>query len=206
MKKPDHETFREWLQLAADADLSPERRELLSGHLAECPECQAEERDLARLSRTLERGRLAVRPEFRQSVLAALPAAGWEARHPRTWRFPGSVAVLLGIVAAALFGHGRATAGPVTGSPVLGAFLALAGFFRATLVAGLGLMQASWKGLGLVCGEIFASWPALAAFAVLVICLNLLLLSLVRRRAASHALGNAISAASAARRGGPPRT
>jgi anti-sigma factor RsiW len=183
MKKPDHDTFREWLQLEADSDLSPERQERLLGHLAECPECQAEQRDLAHLGEALGRGRLAVRADFRQSVLAALPAAGWEARHPRTWRFPGSVAVLLGIVAAALFGLGGASAGRPAGSPILAALLAVTGFFRVTLVAGLGLMQASWKGLGLVCGEIFASWPALATFAALVICLNLLLVSLVRRRA-----------------------
>jgi anti-sigma factor RsiW len=202
MKKPDHDTFREWLQLAADSDLSPERREFLERHLAECPECQAERRDLAHLSRALERGRLAVRTDFRQRVIEALPPAGWEARHPRTWRFPGSVAVLLGIVAAAFFGRGSAASGPAGGSPIWGALLAIAGFFRATLVAGLGLMQASWKGLGLVCGEIFSSWPALAAFAVLVICLNLLLLSLVRRRAPSPA---AEGMASTAKRGGPSR-
>ncbi|HZF13065.1 MAG TPA: hypothetical protein VFE33_30105 [Thermoanaerobaculia bacterium] len=183
MKKPDHDTFREWLQLetAGDTDLSPERRESLASHVAECPECQAERRDLAHVSQVLARGRLAVRADFRQSVIEALPAAGWESRHPRTWRFPGSVAVLFGLVAAAFFGRGTAA----SGSPIWGALLAIASFFRATLVAGLGLMQASWKGLGLVCGEIFSSWPALAAFAVLVICLNLLLLSLVRRRAAA---------------------
>jgi anti-sigma factor RsiW len=191
MKKPDHDTFREWLHLEADKDLSPERRERLESHLAECPECQAERRDLAHLSRALASGRLAVRADFRQNVLAALPAAGWEARHPRTWRFPAAVAVLLGTIAATFFGSGRSA-----GSPVLGALFAVAGFFRATLVAGLGLMQASWKGLGLVFGEIFSSWPALTAFAVVVICLNLLLLTLVRRRAPSPVGSEAGSARS----------
>jgi len=187
MKKPDHDTFREWLQLEAletdeaGNDLSPERRERLESHLAECPECQAEERDLAHLSAVLSRGRLPVRADFRQSVLSALPAAGWEGRHPQTWRFPGSIAVLLGVIAAALFGVGS---GHRVGSPVFGAVSALGGFFRATLLAGLGVVQASSKGWGMVFSELFDSWSTLAAFAVLVVCLNLLLLSLVRRRPA----------------------
>jgi anti-sigma factor RsiW len=181
MNRPDHDTFREWLHHEAEGDLSPERRDRLERHLADCPECQAERRDLAHLGAVLTRGRLPVRADFRQSVLAALPAAGWEARHPRTWSFPGSVALLFGIIAAALFGL---RSGPPSGSPVLGAVSALAGFFRATLVAGLGLVHASWKGWGMVFGELFTSWSTLAAFGVLVICLNLLLLSLVRRRPA----------------------
>ena len=181
MKKPDHDTFREWLQLEAEDDLSPERRGLLERHVDECPECQAEQRDLAHFRAVLTRGRLPVRADFRQSVLEALPATGWEARHPRTWSFPGAVALLLGILAAALFGL---RSGHPSGSPVLGALSALAGFFRATLVAGLGLVHASWKGWGMVFGELFTSWSTLAAFAVLVTCLNLLLVSLVRRRPA----------------------
>jgi hypothetical protein len=179
MKKPDHDTYREWLHREADGDLPSEWRDLLDGHLAQCPECQAERRDLTHLSRALERNQLPVRADFHQSVMAALPAAGWEGRHPRTWRFPGSVALLLGIVAAALFGSGSARS---VGSPVAGAIFAVAGFFRATLVAGLGLVHASWKGWGMVFGEIFDSWSTLGAFAILVVCLNLLLLSLVRRR------------------------
>jgi anti-sigma factor RsiW len=199
MKTPDHETFREWLYLhASDAravenPLSPERRERLESHLAECPECRAEERDLTHLSTVLTRGQLPVRADFRQSVLEALPAAGWEGRHPRTWRFPGSVALLLGVIAAALFGAGS---GRHSGSPVLGAVSALGGFFRATLLAGLGVVQASSKGWGLVFSELFDSWSTLAAFAVLVVCLNLLLLSLMRRRPDRGVLAS---------RGGAPR-
>ena len=196
MMKPDHETLREWLYLeAGDVEdaLSPERRERLLSHLGECPECQAEERELARLSTVLTRGRLPVRADFKQSVLEALPAAGWEGRHPRTWRLPGSVAVLLGIIAAALFGAGS---GRHSGSPVFGAVSALGGFFRATLLAGLGVVQASSKGWGMVFSELFDSWSTLAAFAVLVVCLNLLLLSLVRRRPERGVLAS---------RGGSPR-
>jgi anti-sigma factor RsiW len=188
MMKPDHDTFREWLYLHAgdvEDSLSPERRERLLDHLAECPECQAEERELLHLKTVLSRGRLPVRSDLKASVLEALPAAGWEGRHPQTWRFPGSVALLLGILAAALFGAGS---GRSTGSPVFGAVSALGSFFRATLFAGLGVIQASSKGWGMVFSELFDSWSTLAAFAVLVVCLNLLLLSLVRRRPARDIL------------------
>jgi len=181
MKKPDHDSYREWLDSEAFGELSLEGQARLERHLAECPECQEERRDLAHLGTVLSRGRLPVRADFRQSVMEALPAAGWEGRHPRTWSFPGAVALFLGVLAAVCFGAGS---GRPAGSPVLGAVSALAGFFRATLVAGLGLVHAGWKGWGMVFGELFASWSTLAAFAVLVISLNLLLLSLVRRRPA----------------------
>jgi len=192
MKKPDHDTFREWLENEADAELPPERQALLDGHVTECAECQAERRDLAHLAHVLERGRLAVRPDFRQQVLEALPAAGWEARHPRTWRFPGAVAMLLILLAAAFFGAGSPGTARLPGSPIAGALLAVAGFFRATLVAGLGLVHASWKGWGMVFGELFTSWSTLGAFAILVICMNLLLISLVRRRRPAHATSGVV--------------
>src|SRR5579885_335821 len=195
MKKPDHDMYREWLDAEAFGDLSPESLARLDRHVAECPECEEERRDFAHLATVLSRGQLPVRADFRQSVLEALPAAGWEARSPRTWSFPGAVALALGILAAVCFG---AASGKPAGSPVLGAVSALAGFFRATLVAGLGLVHAGWKGWGMVFGELFASWSALAAFAVLVISLNLLLLSLVRRRPARPA-------GEIAARGGGPR-
>jgi anti-sigma factor RsiW len=191
MMKPDHETLREWLQLEADGDLPPERRDFLASHLASCLECQDEQRDLARLAEAMTGGRLPVRADFRQRVMESLPAAGWEARHPQTWRFPAAVALLFGIVAATFFGWGAAAPAGAhsAGSPVAGALLALAGFFRATLVAGLGLIHASWKGWGMIFGELFASRLTLAALAVLVICLNLLLISLVRRNRLSRLAG-----------------
>jgi hypothetical protein len=53
---------------------------------------------------------------------------------------------------------------------------------QATLQAGAGLLAASWKGAGLVFAETLSSPMSLGVFAFLVICLNLLLISLVRRR------------------------
>jgi hypothetical protein len=53
---------------------------------------------------------------------------------------------------------------------------------RAAVQAGAGLLGASWKGIGLIIEEILASPASLGAFGFLVLCLNLLLFSLIRRR------------------------
>ncbi|HXO21118.1 MAG TPA: anti-sigma factor [Thermoanaerobaculia bacterium] len=184
MNQPDHSIFREWLNLEVDGQLPDERRARLEDHLSSCQECQDERRDLLRVHRILERGRLPVRADFRQSVLAALPPTGWEARHPRAWRFPAAVLVLLGGAAVGLLSvaHSAAGGGGRGGSAILGALLAIGGLFRATLLAGFGLLNASWKGFGLVAGDLFASPLTIGAFGLLVVCLNLLLFSLLRRK------------------------
>lgn len=180
MDTPDHTTYREWLELESDGELPPDRRADLDAHLAACPECSTERRDLERLQGLLQRERLAVRPDFRHAVLQSLPAAPWEARAPRSWSFPVAAFLLLGGIAALLFGSSSGEMGG--GSSVLGALLALTGLVQASTLAGAGLLGASWKGVGLVLQEVLASPMSLGAFALLVVCLNLLLVSLVRRR------------------------
>lgn len=180
MNKPDCATFREWLDLEADGELAPERRGRLDQHLAACPACDAERRDLERLGMALHQARLAVRPDFQQSVMAALPAAGWEGRAPRAWRLPAAVFALLAIAATLVLGV--LAPGATAGSSLVGAVGAIAGLFRATTLAGAGLLAASWKAGGLFVSAVIASPLALGAFAVLVLCLNLLLFTLLRRR------------------------
>jgi hypothetical protein len=69
----------------------------------------------------------------------------------------------------------------------LAALDALGGMLRAAALAGAGLLGASWKGIGLIVEDIISSPVSLGAFGFLVVCLNLLLLSLVRRRRPSTA-------------------
>ena len=57
--------------------------------------------------------------------------------------------------------------------------------FQATVLAGSGLLAASWKGFGLVFEEMLASPMSLGMFGVFVLCLNLLLVSMIRRRRAT---------------------
>lgn len=177
MNRPDHSTYREWLNLDADGLLAGEERTLLNEHLASCAECRREREELAALEGLLRSSALAVRPDFKDTVLASLQPAGWEARSPRTWRFPAAVFVLLGGLAAALM-----VAGSAAEPSGLTALLAVGSMFQAALLAGAGLLAASWKGMGLLFEEVISSPASLGAFGFLVLCLNLLLVSLIRRR------------------------
>jgi anti-sigma factor RsiW len=177
MNEPDHNTYREWLNLDADGLLPREQRGRLGEHLASCAECRREREELAALDGLLRRSAIAPRPDFRAAVLASLPATGWEARAPRAWRFPAAVIVLLGCLAGALLAAGSASA-----PSGVSALLAVGGMLKAAALAGAGLLAASWKGIGLIVEEVIASPASLGAFGFLVLCLNLLLISLVRRR------------------------
>jgi anti-sigma factor RsiW len=176
MNRPDHSTYREWLNLDADGLLAGDKRSLLEEHLATCDDCRWEHEELAALESLLRRTDLAVRPDFRETVMASLPAVGWEGRSPRTWQFPAAVFVLLAGLAAFMF-----TGSPAQSSGVT-ALLAVGGMLQAAALAGAGLLAASWKGGGLVMGKLLASPMSLGAFGFLVLCVNLLLFSLIRRR------------------------
>jgi anti-sigma factor RsiW len=177
MSRPDHSTYREWLTLDADGMLDGRERALLDDHLASCADCRREREENAALDALLQRSAPPVRADFRESVMSALPTAGWEARSPRAWRFTAAVIVLLGALAAALMAAGSAPA-----SSGLGTIAAVAGMIQAAVVAGAGLLGASWKGLGMVVDKLIDSPLSLGAFGFLVLCLNLFLVSLIRRK------------------------
>ena len=50
MNRPDHSTYREWLNLDADGLLAGEERSLLEEHLAACGDCRRERQELAALA------------------------------------------------------------------------------------------------------------------------------------------------------------
>lgn len=186
MNRPDHTTYREWLNLDVDGMLPDEDRPRLEEHLASCPECRRERDELVALDGLLKSSSLAVRPDFRESVMASLPAAGWEGRAPRSWGFPAAMLILLGGIAAALF-----TAGPTTSSG-LGALSAVFGMFEAAVLAGAGLLAATWKGWGMIFDELLSSPVSLGVFGIFVLCLNLLLVSLIRRKRPAAATATAV--------------
>lgn len=175
-----HEVYEEWVEMEADGLLTPERRARLDAHAAECARCRDERRALARLGALLRETEVAVEPGFRERVVKRLPAAGWEGRHPRTWRLPFAVFALLGGLAAALVGSSSAQLGPEVS--LIAALAALGEMARAALLAGAGLLGASWKGVGLAMSELLDSPLDVAALGFLVLCLDLLLISLLRRR------------------------
>jgi predicted anti-sigma-YlaC factor YlaD len=179
MKRPDHSTYREWLNLDADGALPREHRGLLDEHLAGCAECRAERDELLALESLLHRTRVPVRPDFRTQVMSSLPSVGWESRSPRTWAFPAAAFALFAAVAAATMGGGGSSG---SHSSLVSALTAVAGMFRASAAAGAGLIAASWKGLGMAFAAALSSPMSLGAFGIFVLCLNLVLFSLLRRR------------------------
>jgi len=188
-ERPDHTLYRELLNLELDGCLNVEQRARLAAHLAACPECVAERDQLRALTGLLERSALAVRPDFRQRVMASLPAAGWESRHPRTWSFPVAALVVLLAAGAGLLGAGSARPGGAASA--YGVLAALGGLLRAALVAGVGVTAASWRWSEMFVEQLLASPMSLTMFGVFVVCLNLVLVSLIRRGTGRHGSGAA---------------
>lgn len=182
--KPDHADYREWLNLEADGRLPRNEQVRLEDHLATCSDCRSELAELRALEGFLLKSSLPVREGFRDDVIAALPVTGWEARGPRTWGFPAAMSILLCVIATAVIGSGQA-GGEHAG---LGALSAIFGMFQATVLAGSGLLGASWKGLSLVFQEMLTSPMSLGMFGVFVLCLNILLISMIRRKRAVPSL------------------
>ncbi|HEX6900481.1 MAG TPA: zf-HC2 domain-containing protein [Thermoanaerobaculia bacterium] len=177
MNRPDHSTYIEWLNLDADGLLEGEERSRLEEHLAACADCRREREELQALNGLLRRSAIDARPGFRQAVMASLPTAGWEVHSSQGWRFPAAVLVLLGALAAGLL-----IAGSAPSSAGFSTLVAVGSLFRAAVLAGAGLLAASWKGVGLVVERVISSPASLGAFGFLVLCLNLLLISLLRRK------------------------
>jgi anti-sigma factor RsiW len=184
MNSPDHTLYSDLLNQELDGSLTYEQQARLDEHLAGCAECNAERVELAALSGLLRRSQPPLQEDFRARVMAALPAAGWESRHPRTWRFPAAVLLLLVGAGIALLCAGSARVGQL--GSFYGVLSSLAGLLRATLVAGIGFTAASWRWCGLFVEQLVASPASMVVFGVFVVCLNLLLVSLVRRRHAAH--------------------
>jgi hypothetical protein len=178
----DHATVRDLLNLELDGCISAQQQARLDEHLAGCPQCRAERDELAGLDGLLRRSALSVQPEFRQRVMASLPAAGWESRHPRTWAFPAAVLAALLAAGVGLLGAGSARSGSA-----YGVLTALGGLVRAALVAGIGVTAASWRWFQLFVEQLLASSASVAMFGVFVVCLNLVLFSLIRRRRGARA-------------------
>ncbi len=174
--RPDHTAFRELLNLELDGCLTAEQQVRLDRHLAGCPECRAEREQLLALADLLQRSALEVQPGFSRRVMDAMPPAGWESRHPRTWSFPVAMCVALLGAGAALLGAGSAHLGSA-----YGVLSALGGLAQAALVAGVGVTAASWRWFEMFVEQLLASPASLVVFGVFVVCLNLVLFSLIRR-------------------------
>ena len=176
----EHDRYREWLTLEGESglELRADERRLLDEHVAGCARCRAERDELARMDALLSESRVAVRPGFRDDVMRALPAAGWEGRSPRAWRLPVAVMLLLGMAASLLFGiH---SAGASAGMPLAGAVAAVAEAATTGLLAGTGMLWASWRGVGFALDSLLTP-SATVALVVLVLCLDVLVFTVIVR-------------------------
>lgn len=180
-RQTDHSIYQEWLHSELDGGLTTGERSQLRDHLAYCDQCRAEKAELIRLERLLAESRLPVRADFRDEVMASLPESGWEARYPKSW-----IAALVAVVAlvggaAALISS--APQGLEQAMPLAGAFGAILEMFRSSVLAGAGLLTASWKGLGLAFQEILGGsiWNLLAV-SVLVFAVDFLLIRMLLRQ------------------------
>lgn len=172
-----HQDYRDLLQMQADGELSRLEAQRLERHLASCEPCRREKRELERLDELLGAARVPVREGFRDEVVAALPSAAWESRHPASWAAGVALVLALGGGAFAL------TSGAgVSASPLAEIFVAVFDLFRSSLLAGAGLLDASWRGLGLALGRLFdGSLLNLAAFGIFVLGVDVLFLRLLLR-------------------------
>jgi hypothetical protein len=165
-----------------DDQLTALERQRLAAWAAADAERQSERTQLARLGRLLAESRVEPPPGFTAEVMAKLPAAGWEARHPRSWAWPLALLALVGSLAAAFAGLAAGRLEPA--SPALSAIAAVGGLLAASLTAGAGLLTASWQGLGVALSGLLEGRPLnWIAFALLVLGVDLLFLRLLRRRA-----------------------
>ena len=181
MKRLDHDSYREWLHLECDGELPSADRSLLRQHLDSCAECRAESQELVALDKLLSESRIPVHRSFHDDVMSALPTAGWESSHPRSWVAALVVAALLGIAGAALLGTSAARLEPA--APFVAAIVGVVDLFQSTALAGAGLLTASWKGLGLAFQELLAGsiWN-LIALGLLVFGVDFLFIRLLLRR------------------------
>ncbi len=178
---------REALYLEMDGQLTAGERERLARWLEAGPEARREREEAARLGGLLASDRDLPPRDFTARVMATLPAAGWESRHPRSWTV--ALGLLAACLAAALVLAGRVGGGAPAASAVGGAAAAIGALLAASLATGSDLLGASWQGLGVALAALLGTsklnW---VAFGVLVVGVDLLLLRLLRHRPAAQRL------------------
>lgn len=177
MSKTEHARFQETLDLYADGALSAAEANSLDAHLATCDQCRREMAELESLHGLLRESRVPVRDGFSATVMAQVARSGPAVIRPVA--LAAGLTVLFVVLAAVLLA--------VAGGEVLGFGVAsaLADFVASTVLVGAGLLQASWRGIGMVIEEwLLSSLPNLIVSVLLIVALNVLAFRLVRSRRA----------------------
>lgn len=176
--------WMQWLDLDADGELSAEERSRLDAAMAEEPARESDRTAFRKLHELLTPGSATVpsvepSPDFVARVMDNLPVADWEAREEESsfaaWQMP--------IAAMLLFAVGAAFLLSGVDSAILGTGAAVADFLATTALAGAGLLEASWRGMGWGLQQMFADSPAtVAAVAGVVLGVDALFVSMLLRR------------------------
>ncbi len=179
--KTDSATWKSWVDLDLEGELRAEDKARLDELAAAEPRVQAERRALESLHQMIEDDRIEVQPGFTARVMAALPRAWWERQRSSAglpvWALPLAMMLVLALGGALLLGGAEET------GRFAGVGLALLDFLQVTFLAGAGMLFATWRGVGFGLEQLIAdSGMNLLAMVAAVVFLNLLLLSLLRRR------------------------
>ena len=177
-------SWMQWLDLDAVGELSAEERRQLDAAMAEDPSRESDRTAFRKLHELLAPGAAAApsiepSPDFVARVMGNLPRADWEVREEESslsaWQIP--------IAAMLLFAVGAAFLLSGVDSAILGTGAAIADFMATTALAGAGLLEASWRGMGWGLQQMFAESPAtVAAVAGVVLGVDALFVSMLLRR------------------------
>ncbi len=188
--KTDSATWKTWVDLDLEGELREEDKARLDALAETEPRVQAERFALESLHRMIGDDRIPVRPGFAARTMAALPHAWWERRRSSAalpvWALPLAMMLVMALGGALLLGGAEET------GRFAGIGLAVLDFVQVTFLAGAGMLFATWRGVGFGLEQLIAdSGMNLLAMVAGVVFLNLLFLSLLRRR--SHVTESAES-------------
>lgn len=192
MDTVDYADAAMWMDLEAEGQLGSEESARLAKEIAAAEDRSADEaRALAadraawaNLHRALSTDRIEVRPDFEQRVMASVDLDAWRPQATPAWRLPLAMMLIFALGAA------WSLSGVSADHPVMGTGAAIADFLQSTALAGAGVTVASWRGVGMGLEELFAASELnVVALGIMVLCLNLLFFSLLRRRPRAVAAG-----------------
>lgn len=181
----------QWLDQEADGELTAVERGRLDRALADDTSLESDRVAMGRLHQLLTSPEAApsieVSPDFVACVMARLPEAPWQERLAAqqatdesnqgigAWQLPLAAMLAFATLAAFLLSG--------IDSAILGTGGAVLDFLATTALAGAGLLEASWRGVGWGLQDVFTESPAtVAAMAGLVLGLDILFLSMLLRR------------------------
>ena len=199
METIDHAELASWMDLDAEGLLRGAEKTRLGEYLErtkhrseqEAQALEAERKCWSRLHQALAEDHTEVRASFTDDVMASVDLEMWQKSRSQAWRLPLAMMLVFALGAA------WSLAGVSADHPVIGTGSAIADFMQTTALAGAGVAVATWRGAGMGLEEMLAGSPMnMVALAMLVLCINLLFVSLLRRRhrpAAEEAAGHSSS-------------